>query len=397
MLANVLKKITGVPRKFATWFSKSSWKKKTVVVVVVIIIGLVVGWQLLGNGDNGYVFDTARKHTITEEVSESGIVVTNSSVNIYSPTKGVVGEVFVSNGEDVEERQKLFTVKSTATPQEKTAAFATYQAAASAVQQAENTRRATTTTVERVHDDLKDNDGDETFLQKETRTTAEVANDNAYDVLLAARAQLVSAQIAYQATQNATVVAPTSGLISNLSITDGSGVSVNSLLTPSSPILMIDGLGATEVVIHAGESDINKIVAGQKVVIEADAVDDKVYKGIVRRSDSNGTITQGVVKFGVYIEVLDSDEKLRPGMTVDVYIATDELEDVLSVPNTAVKPYQKGRAVRKLVSGDIEFIPVKIGVRGKEYTQIVEGLEDGQEIIVSLSNENVERSGLFGF
>jgi len=249
-----------------------------------------------------------------------------------------------------------------------------------------------------VHDDLKDHDDDETFLQKETRTTAEVANDNAYDALLAARAQLVATQVAYQATRNATVTAPVSGLISNLSVANGSSVSVNSPLAPTSPVLMIDGLGATEAMISVGESDINKIEVGQEVTIEADAIDDKAYKGMVTRVDKIGTITQSVVSFNVYMKIVDSDDKIKSNMTIDVDIITNELEGVLSVPNTAVKPYQKGRAVRRVGSnGEIEFIPVKIGVKGKEFTQITEGLEERQEIIVSLTNVKVERTSPFGF
>jgi multidrug efflux pump subunit AcrA (membrane-fusion protein) len=52
----------------------------------------------------------------------------------------VVEKVLVANGETIEEGQRLFKVKSTATPQEKAAAYADYQAAISAVQQAENNR-----------------------------------------------------------------------------------------------------------------------------------------------------------------------------------------------------------------------------------------------------------------
>ena len=376
------------------------WKKKTVIIVIVVtlIIGFFAGRQFFNNGDNGYIFGTVQKRTITEIVSESGAVATSNSANIYSPTNGVIEEVFVSNHEEVNEKQKLFTVKSTATPQEKTATFATYQTAALAVNQAENTRRSTGATVERVHDDLKGNDDDETFLQRETRTTAEVANDNAYDALLTARAQLTSAWVAYQATQNTTVTAPVSGLVSNLSVISGSSVSLNNPLVPSLPVLMIGSPGATEIRISVSEDDINKIKAGQEAIIEVDAIDDELYEGVIKRVDEAGTITENVVNFNVYIEMINPDDRLKTGMTVDVDIVTNKLEDVLSVPSTATKPYQKGRAVRKLDSnGEIEFLPVKIGVKGKEFTQITEGLEEGEEIIVSLTNEKVERASPFGF
>jgi RND family efflux transporter MFP subunit len=376
---------------------QSSRVKKVSIILVLVIAGFWAGKKVISTNKDGYIFDTVQKRTITETVTESGTVIANGRVGIYSPTNGVVDVVFVANGEAVLENHKLFTVKSTASSQEKAAAYSDYEAAKAAVQQAENTRRSTQATVDRVHDDLKNKDDTETFTEKETRTTAEVANDNAYDALLAARARLSSAQAAYQATQDAIVTAPISGMIANLSVIRGSNVSINSQLAPVSPVLIIGGLGMTEIMIGVGETDINKIKTGQEAEIKLNAVSDKIYKGVVARFDENGTITQGVVKFNTYIQITDTDDRIKPGMTADVDIITNKLADVLSVPNTAVKPYQKGRAVRKLNSkGKLEYIPVKTGIRGKEFTQIVGGLEESQEIVVSLTNEKTTRNGIFG-
>lgn len=375
-----------------------SSKKRILIIGLVLIVGLFVAIKIFSRGTDGYVFGTVQKRTITEIVTESGIITTNGKVNVYSPTNGVIEKVFVTNGEVVSKGQKLFTVQSTATTQEVATAFAAYQTANSAVQQAENTRRDTTAIVNRIHDDLKNKGNTETFLEKETRTTAEVTNDNAWDALVAARAELVSKETAYRATQNATVTAPIAGTVSNLSVLGGNYVAVNTTLAPTSAVLVIGDLGPMEIMVSVSESEINKIKVGQEVSAKLDAVDGKVYKGLVTRFDENGTITQGVVKFNMYIEITDPDENLKPGMTADVDITTNTLADVLSVPNTAVKPYQKGRAVRKLGEGNkIEYIPVKIGVRGKEFTQITEGLVEGQQIIESLTNEKTGKTGFFGF
>ena len=66
------------------------------------------------------------------------------------------------------------------------------------------------------------------------------------------------------------------------------------------------------------------------------------------------------------------------------------------VPNSAIKPYQGGRAVRVPgENGEIEYIPVKIGIRGKSNTQILSGIEKGQEVITALSNDSIKRPSLF--
>lgn len=399
MYMDMLAKIIEAILSPFNWFFHTSWKIKAAVAVAVIIAGFLISREIIPRQGDKYVLGKIQKQAITEMVTESGVVTTNGSANVYSPTNGIIDKVLVSNGESVSENKILFSVKSTATAQEEVAAYAAYQVAQAAVRQAENTYRGTLATVDRVHDDVKDHSKDESFLMKETRTDAEVANDNAYDALKAAQAKLLSAQVDYQATQNSTVTAPVAGKISNLSVVVGSRVSINNVLVPTSPVLVISGLGDPEIVVAIGESEINKIKTGQEVDIKLDAVANKFYKGTVKRFDDNGSITAGVVKFNVYVAIADHDDRIKPGMTADVDIVTNRLTDALTVPNTAIKPYQKGRAVRILGKNNkLEFIPVETGIRGKEFTQITGGLNEGQEIVVSLASEKTTtRKGLFEF
>lgn len=371
-------------------------KKKILIIIFALILILIGGSILFSNKKSEYVFGTVGRNTIIGTVSESGAVTSNGGTFIYSSTTGIISQVYVSNGDLIGEKQKLFSVQSTATPQQKAESYALYQAARSAVQQAENNRRSAAATLDRLYDDLSKGNKDETLSEKETRTIAEVANDNAHDALLAAKANLVSAQNNYNSLLNSTAVAPIPGIVSNLSIAVGNTVSVNSPLAPSAPVLFIKSNSPTEILITVGENDINKIKVGQNSNIKLDAIENKVYKGVVQRFDERGTVVQGVPKYNLYILVLDPDENIKSGMTADVDIVTSELTNVLVVPNAAVKPYQKGRAVRILdKNGKIQYLPIKIGVRGKEYTQIIEGLNEGQEIIVSLADEQVKKTGLF--
>ena len=135
----------------------------------------------------------------------------------------------------------------------------------------------------------------------------------------------------------------------------------------------------------------------QETKEEINAINNKIYDGIVSRVDDIGTETQGVTRYNVYLEITNPDEKLRYGMNGDATITTNKLEDALSVPNSAIKPYQGGRAVRIPEGKDkVKFVPVSIGVRGATRTQILKGITEGQEIITTLSNEQVKRPGLFG-
>lgn len=370
--------------------------KKKIFIIVLIIVVAIVGFVFFSRKKSQYVFESVTRRTIIGLVSESGTVTSNGGTYIYSSTTGVINKVYVTNGDFVTEKQKLFSVKSTSTPQQRAESYALYQAAKSAVQQAENTRRSTSATVDRVHDDVKDHDSDESFLEKETRTIAEVSHDNAYDALLSAKANLISAQANYNSLLNSTAIAPISGIITNLAITSGLMVSANTVLSPAIPVLFIKSSSPTEILIPIGENDINKVEVGQKATIKFDAIENKIYTGVVDRFDENGTVVQSVSKYNLYVSVLDPDENIKSGMTADVDIVTDELTSVISVSSSAVKPYQKGRAVRVLDNNkQIKYLPVKIGVKGKEFTQIIEGVNEGQEIIVSLADEQSSKASMF--
>src|SRR5690606_6362227 len=123
----------------------------------------------------------------------------------------------------------------------------------------------------------------------------------------------------------------------------------------------------TEAVVSLSESDTIKVKPGQEVEIEVNAIDDKTFRGRVVRVDDIGSNTQGVVQYSAYVELLERDNDIKPGMTVDVTITTKTVSDVLSVPNSAVKPYKGGRAVRIVDPKTTEpkYIPVEIGVKGE--------------------------------
>jgi HlyD family secretion protein len=212
-----------------------------------------------------------------------------------------------------------------------------------------------------------------------------------------ASAAVSSTWLAYQATQNAVIKAVTNGTVTNLSVALGSTVEAQTALLTATPVLTIANLTTTEIVVSLSETDITKVKENQKVTIDVSSVNDKTYNGIIRRVDTVGSDDQGVIRYNAYVEVTDPDESLRPGMSADVQIITKEINNVLTVPNSAVKPYQGGRAVRVInpVNKQIEYIPVEIGVRGEEYTQILKGIEEGREVVTALSNEQIQRPGLF--
>ncbi len=416
-MKSLLQRFKFIGKKSWGIFKKFSLKKK-IIAILIFIICIIVGVQIISTLTKkpGYTLTKVERKNITEIVTETGSINAGGVARVYSPANGVVENVYISNGDTVTEGQELFTVTSSATEQEAQAAYANYLTAKTSLDAAQANLYALQSTMFdawNTYKNLAENDTYENSdgtPKNDSRTlpefhiaqkdwlAAEGKYKNQQSVISQAQAATSSTWLLYQATQNATVKAPASGIVSNLSITNGSTVSINSVAAPTKPALSIINSGTTEISVGLVETDISKVKPGQIVKIEISAIRDKIYKGTVERVDMIGTSDQGVIRYNAYIEVTNPDEKIRPGMTADVVIITNELQNVLSVPNSAVKPYQGGRAVRILGKNkEIEYVAVKIGIKGEKYTQIIDGVSEGQNVITSLSNEQIKRSGgLFG-
>jgi multidrug efflux pump subunit AcrA (membrane-fusion protein) len=145
-----------------------------------------------------------------------------------------------------------------------------------------------------------------------------------------------------------------------------------------------------------GQTNIAKVKIGQNVAIRPDPYKDKEFEGTVTRVDQLGHNIAGVVTYNVYIQLKNPDELLKPEMTIDGDIITNERKDVLTVPNSAVVLYKGEKTVRVIKGNSIDYLPVKIGIKGETLTEIVEGVKEGQQIIVALSNEKVKRPNPLG-
>lgn len=417
IMRNPVDTIKKLISNFAAWFGGLSIKKKIIFIIVFLVAAAVVSGQISKlNQPPAYTTQKVTRSDITEFVTETGNITSGSVLNVFSPATGVITDVFVSNGQNVSQNQDLFRVESAATQQEIQQAYANYLAAQQALNAANSTQdtlradmyarwktfrdMATNSTYENSDDspNTENRKAAEFQIAQDEWHAAEKRYKDQQTAIAQANAAVGSTYLLYQATQNSTVKAPGNGVVSNLSISNGSSVTANSALAPQNPVLSLTRGTAKEVVIPLSETDIAKVKPGQQVKITVDAVSNKTYKGVVERVDSIGVKIQGVVTYNVYIRILNDDDNLRAGMSVDAEITTKKLTSVLSVPNSAVKPYQGGRAVR--VQGknksEVVYVPVEVGVKGLERTQILKGLTDGQTIIVTLANEQIKRPGLFG-
>ncbi|MEK9151915.1 MAG: HlyD family efflux transporter periplasmic adaptor subunit [Patescibacteria group bacterium] len=124
--------------------------------------------------------------------------------------------------------------------------------------------------------------------------------------------------------------APFDGVIAKVGIKKGdsasSGTSVATLITAQKLAQ-----------VSLNEVDVAKVKVGQKATLSFDAVSDLQISGQVAQVDALGAVSQGVVTYGVTIAFDTQDLRIKPGMSVSAAIITDVKQDVLMVPNSAIK------------------------------------------------------------
>lgn len=190
---------------------------------------------------------------------------------------------------------------------------------------------------------------------------------------------------------NYTITAPFSGTIATLSVKQYDTVS-----TGSSVATIITSQKIAEISLN--EIDAAKVKIGQKATLAFDAIDGLSIAGSVAAIDAVGTVSQGVVTYKVQVVFGTQDDRVKSGMSVSTAIITDVKQDVLTVPNSAIKT-QGGTSYVEYFDPALTTtgttgsagIPstvaptqrsVVAGLSNDTMTEIVSGLTEGQQIVV---------------
>lgn len=176
--------------------------------------------------------------------------------------------------------------------------------------------------------------------------------------------------------------APFNGIIAKVSVKKGdtasSGISTVTIITKQK---------LAEISLN--EVDIAKIKADQKSTLAFDAVSDLIISGEVAEIDAIGVVTQGVVNYSAKIVFDTQDERIKPGMSVSASVITDAKQNVLVVPNSAIKQ-QGGSAYVEILTNDIpQQQPVETGLANDTMTEIVSGLQEGQRVVTQTISATV--------
>lgn len=389
------------------------------VIIVFAIIGRAAGW-IGGEKVTNVEVASVGKNSIIEKVSASGEIQPEIEVNLSPDVAGEIIELNVAEGDSVEIGKLLVKIR----PDNFVSALD--RSRANLNQQLANLAQAKASLqraeAQYTRSELEYNRQKKLYEQKAISDSEfEQAQANyitAQKDLEAAKQSVVAAEFVVkssQATVNeaaenlrlTNVYSPVSGIVSNLLVEKGERV-VGTQQMAGTEMLTIADLSRMEVRVDVNENDIVRLSKGDTTIIEVDAYSfsGKKFKGIVT-SIANTANTKpsadAVTEFEVKIRILNSSYAdlvaagnkypFRPGMTAAVEIITNQKENVLSLPLSAVTTREDqldtladgSTKMRELVfvmqDGEAKMKAIKTGISDFQNIEVLEGLQEGDQVI----------------
>lgn len=208
-----------------------------------------------------------------------------------------------------------------------------------------------------------------------------------------ARTQVTDAEIALEEAQerlaDTRIVAPIDGVIIRQLVEQGQIISSGiSNVGGGTTLLQLADLSKVFVLASVDETDIGRIQLEQVARLTADAYQHRTFQGKVVHIAPQGVVESNVTTFSVKIEVEGEGKRLlKPAMSVNVEIITQQREDALMVLSTAIQESRGADSAKvfQLENGQPAAIPVQIGFSDGVHTEIRQGVEAGLDVIANVA------------
>lgn len=207
----------------------------------------------------------------------------------------------------------------------------------------------------------------------------------------------------------ATIRSPTDGLVIARNVDVGQTVAAS--LTAPDLFEIATDLSTMHIHAYVSEADIGRVREGQLARFGVDAYRGREFNGEVVQVRNAPIVESNVVHYETIIRVDNAEGLLKPGMTTEVAIITDEATDVVRVRNTALRarlpdaltppePEEQGDGrVYALREGWLVALAVRTGLADNVHTQILSGVEPGETLVVGMrlqTEEEAPRRGILG-
>ena len=275
------------------------------------------------------------RRTIVSEATASGQVEPINVIEVKSKSSGQITEMTVETGSLVRRGQLLIQLDPRDVNQQ--------------LQQAEADLTATRAKLEVSKAQKERND--KMFADKIITAQEYEASQLDYANSVAAEIRSRSTvDIAKQRVEEADVRAPVAGTIIEKPVSLGQ-VIASATNSASGGTILLKMADLTRVRVRAlfNETDIGAVVPGQPATVTVDAFPDRPFGGIVEKIEPSAVIQSSVTMFPVLVTLDNREGLLKPGMNGEVMVLVERREDVLAVPNDAVRQTREAAATAQLV------------------------------------------------
>lgn len=358
---------------------------KVWIAMTVVVIIAVAAWALSGGKEKEEINFKQEKvslQTLQNSVTATGTIEAVTSVTVGTQVSGIVNKLYVDYNSQVKKGQVIAELDKTNLLSELNTAKANMASAQSQLNyQSANMKRYQTL----YQKGLVSADDYENALLTYRQAKEEVATTKE-------QVQRAQTNLGY-----ATITSPIDGTVISKSVEEGQTVAA-SFNTPELFTIAKD-LTNMQVVADVDEADIGAVKEGDRVTFTVDAYPDDTFEGTVKQVRLQATTTNNVVTYEVVISAQNADLKLKPGLTANVTIYTQERTGVLAVANKALR----FTPTKETVGKDMKIVdckgknkvwtldgktltahPVSIGQTDGMHTEITKGLKAGQQIVTEI-------------
>ncbi|MFY9142313.1 efflux RND transporter periplasmic adaptor subunit [Sulfuricurvum sp.] len=318
----------------------SKWPKKIAAgVILLLLIGGGVMYQMKQNTKNeiSYITVPLKMADLTTTVSATGNLEPTNTVDVGIEVSGTISDVLVDYNDQVKVNQpmaRLDTTKLSAAVTSSKANWMKFQANEESAKAALNNALIENERALTMYASTEGNYPSRKEMQLSTTTLEKAKAD-----LAAAKAGVAQSLAQLKSDEDnlrkAVVVSPINGIVLSRKIEPGQTV-VASMQTPVLFTLAED-LTKMKAIVSVDEADIGGVKENQKVQFSVDAYPSRIFEGEITQLRMNSAVVNGVVTYEAVVEVHNNDLLLRPGMTANASIITGTFNNVLVVPNAALR------------------------------------------------------------
>jgi HlyD family secretion protein len=403
---------------------RPSRMNKRLIVIIAVVAAIGIGSIAYSRANSmskeaAPITASVTRGDVVEKVNATGTLQPVTTVQVGTQVSGTIKALYADFNSEVRKGQVIAELEPSLFQTQVEQARATMTKLQADADRAQVDVEDTQTKLRRARELF-----DQKLIARTDLETAQASAAQSQAAVKSAQAQITQARAALNQVQvnlnNTIIKAPIDGVVISRNVDVGQTVAA-SMQAPTLFVLAQD-LTRMQVSASVDESDIGQIAAGQKVSFRVDAYPSDTFRGTVSQVRLNPTTVQNVVTYAAIIDAPNPALKLKPGMTANVTIQIAGSENVLRVPNSALRfrptsrdagfgirdsasgtaatggqggpPRAIGNAERSggrvwtIRNGALEPVRIRTGVSDGATTAVVEGdLKEGDQVVTGIAEQ----------